>query len=74
MVGQIYRAMLDNTTALSATSFTQLYDTEMELDGILTYDRQRAKLDIGELKRANQHLINGAILVRFSGANGTASS
>lgn len=41
---------------LSATVYTQLTDVEDELNGLMTYDREVAKIDIEKLKKINERV------------------
>lgn len=41
---------------LSATVYTQLTDVEDELNGLLTYDRELAKIDVDKLKEINERV------------------
>jgi hypothetical protein len=39
---------------LCAAVYTQLTDVEDELNGLMTYDREIAKIDIADLKKINE--------------------
>jgi beta-galactosidase/beta-glucuronidase len=43
---------------LSAAVYTQTTDVEGEINGLMTYDRKEDKLNIPEVKKANQAVIN----------------
>ena len=43
---------------LSALVYTQLSDVEEEVNGFITYDRQKIKVDIDTMKAWNNHLID----------------
>ncbi len=42
----------------SAAIYTQTTDVEMEVNGLMTYDRKVNKLDMDEVRRANEEVIN----------------
>ncbi len=44
---------------LSAAIYTQPTDVEMELNGLYTYDRRVAKVDVARMKAANDKLVTG---------------
>lgn len=45
---------------LSAAVYTQTTDVAYEVNGILTYDRQLEKMDLGRLKAINHGLIKSS--------------
>ncbi|WP_245651894.1 AbfB domain-containing protein [Streptosporangium amethystogenes] len=55
LLGQVQTRM--TRFGLSAAIYTQITDVENELNGIYTYDRQVAKVDLGRIKSAQQALI-----------------
>jgi hypothetical protein len=59
LLGQI--GALQEVRGLSAAVYTQITDVETECNGLMTYDREVAKLDPGELARANSALHPGAL-------------
>ena len=48
---RIYKA-INNSTSLVGYCYTQLYDVEHEINGLLTYDR-KPKVDVEEIKKIN---------------------
>jgi hypothetical protein len=59
LLGQV--GTLQALRGLGAAVYTQLTDVETECNGLMTYDRAVAKLDVGELARANGALHPGAL-------------
>jgi hypothetical protein len=59
LLGQV--STLQEVRGLSAAVYTQITDVETECNGLMTYDRKVAKLDPGELVRANSALHPGAL-------------
>ncbi|WP_433307202.1 LamG-like jellyroll fold domain-containing protein [Actinoplanes sp. CA-030573] len=51
---------------ISAAIYTQITDVEAELNGFFTYDRQKTKMDLAQVRRINQKIIKSA---DGSGAN-----
>ena len=46
------------STGFSAAVYTQTTDVEIEVNGIMTYDRKVDKLEVDRLKKINQEVIN----------------
>lgn len=44
---------------LSAAVYTQTTDVELEVNGLMTYDREKMKFDEDELRKMNQEVIHG---------------
>jgi hypothetical protein len=59
LLGQV--STLQEVRGLSAAVYTQITDVETECNGLMTYDREVAKLDPGELVRANSALHPSAL-------------
>jgi hypothetical protein len=55
---------LVRTPGLSAAVYTQTTDVEIEVNGLLTYDREVVKMDLERVARANQRLYLPPPLVR----------
>jgi hypothetical protein len=61
-----YLNLLDNlrpliqTNGLSAAVYTQTSDVEIEVNGMMTYDRTLLKMDEATLRKANEALYNAA--------------
>lgn len=57
-----YRKLMENQAiplvpkGLSALVYTQLSDVELEVNGILTYDREEVKIDEDTIKELNEKL------------------
>lgn len=61
---QKYAAMIDRLKVLkqkglAAAVYTQTTDVEIEVNGLMTYDRKVVKFDEDKLRRMNQELIHG---------------
>ena len=50
---------LRSCTGLSAAIYTQITDVEIEVNGLLTYDRAILKPDAGKVRAANRAVIDG---------------
>jgi hypothetical protein len=48
---------LAGSSGMSAAVYTQLTDVEMEVNGLITYDRKVIKPDVAQIRLANQFLI-----------------
>ncbi len=46
---------------LAAAIYTQTTDVEIEMNGFLTYDREIAKMDFGEIKEIHQKLLGSSL-------------
>ena len=42
----------------TAAVYTQITDIEMELNGMMTYDREEMKLDVERVRKLNQEVCN----------------
>lgn len=49
-------------TGLSAAVYTQTTDVEVEINGLMTYDRKVQKMPVEQLKRIHEKLYNPALV------------
>jgi hypothetical protein len=59
-----YKELIDKVAELkkqgfSAAVYTQLTDVETEINGLVTYDREKIKTSLDKLKKLHDELING---------------
>ena len=57
-------AMMKTNMGLSAAVYTEITDVEIELNGLLTYDRAIAKADPVKIKKLNETAIYGEIFIK----------
>lgn len=56
--------MFKTSKGLSAAVYTEITDVEVELNGLLTYDREVIKGSVEKIKASNQKIINDHIYLR----------
>lgn len=57
-------AMMKTIMGLSAAVYTEITDVEIELNGLLTFDRAVVKADPEKIKKCNETAIYGEIVVK----------
>ncbi len=56
-------AMMKTNSGLSAAVYTEITDVEVELNGLMTYDRAVIKVDPAKIRKCNETAISGEIFI-----------